>query len=81
MTELYWERYGDPDELDLERLHRAAARPATPVTTVEALGHVRELVLAAGGSTPCLVCWVLHRRQHHPNLDRSHAYTPISRGA
>lgn len=50
VSELYRERYGDPDDLDLERSRRAAARPALiPITPAEALAHLQQLVDAADG--------------------------------
>jgi hypothetical protein len=82
LVELYRERYGDPQRLELERRRPVPTHPALRlITPAEALANVRRLVLALDGVPPCLTCWQLNRRSHVEDLDRTHYYAPISRGA
>lgn len=71
LAELYRERYGDPDELDLERWRRVDARPALiPITPAEALAHLQQLVAECGGTLR--VCVQVDPRQAHPFTIEGH---------
>jgi hypothetical protein len=85
VADLYRERYGDVEALELERHTREVPPPGRspygripfePVTPAQAAANLRRLAEELTGLPLCLVC-LREGREHVEDRDRGHVYTPV----